>query len=212
MDQMIKERMEHKMTGKKMIYLGVTVVMVVLFYFGWKFTARTAYESAEYTVVDSEGPFETRQYADLMLATTELPQGSKGGDSRFMRLFRYIEGANDQEQKVAMTTPVFMDPETGKSQRQMGFVIPKDVSEQGVPEPTNEQVQIRKRAGGLFAVIRFDGRLNQESITKAEEKLEQWMNQKKLTRVGDAATECAGYDPPWTPGPFRRNEVLVRIK
>jgi len=209
---MIKTKMEHIMTGKKMIYLGVTIVMVGLVYYGWKLTARTAYESAEYTVVDAEGPFETRQYADLMLVTTELPPGSKGGDGRFMRLFRYIEGANDQEQKVAMTTPVFMDPETRKSQRQMGFVIPKNVSGQGIPEPTNDKVQIRKRDGGLFAVIRFDGRLNQESITKAEEKLEKWMNRKNLTRAGDADAECAGYDPPWTPGPFRRNEVLVRIK
>nr|WP_298869380.1 heme-binding protein [uncultured Gimesia sp.] len=36
------------------------------------------------------------------------------------------------------------------------------------------------------------------------------MSRKKLIR--DGAAECAGYDPPWTPGPFRRNEVLVRIK
>ncbi|MCH9656799.1 MAG: heme-binding protein [Planctomycetes bacterium] len=198
------------MNRKKMIYLGSAICILVLFYYGWKFTARNAYESAEYTVVESEGPFETRQYDDLMLVTTELPQGSKGGDGRFMRLFRYIEGANDQEQKVAMTTPVFMEPEANQSQRQMGFVIPKNVSEQQIPEPTNDKVQIRKRAGGLFAVIRFAGRLNQESIKTAEEKLEKWMNSKKLTR--DGAAECAGYDPPWTPGPFRRNEVLVRIK
>ncbi|MFM7516668.1 MAG: heme-binding protein, partial [Pirellula sp.] len=24
--------------------------------------------------------------------------------------------------------------------------------------------------------------------------------------------ETAGYDPPFTPGPLRRNEVLIRIK
>jgi hypothetical protein len=36
------------------------------------------------------------------------------------------------------------------------------------------------------------------------------MNDKGLTGDGDA--EFAGYDPPWTPGPFRRNEILIRLK
>jgi hypothetical protein len=29
--------------------------------------------------------------------------------------------------------------------------------------------------------------------------------------TADVDAETAGYDPPWTPGPFRRNEVLIRI-
>jgi hypothetical protein len=34
------------------------------------------------------------------------------------------------------------------------------------------------------------------------------MSQKGL--AGDDV-EFAGYDPPWTPGPLRRNEVLIRL-
>lgn len=193
-----------------MIYFGVAAFMMVLVYFGWKFTARNAYESAAYTVLDSDGQFETREYPDLMLVSTDLPIQSKGDDGRFMRLFRYIDGANDQSQKVAMTTPVFMDAENSNSKRQMAFVIPKAVSEKQIPEPTNEKLQIRERVGGQFAVIRFAGRLNKDSVTKAEKKLTQWIEKKNLTPEGEF--ECAGYDPPWTPGPFRRNEVLIRVK
>jgi hypothetical protein len=29
---------------------------------------------------------------------------------------------------------------------------------------------------------------------------------------GDASAEAAGYDPPFTPGFLRRNEILVRLK
>lgn len=202
-------KIESIVNRKNMIYVGIAILMVVV-YFGWKLTARSAYESAEYTVVESEGQFETREYPDLMLASTDLPPGSKGDDGRFMRLFRYIEGENDQEQKVSMTTPVFMGSEASQSQRQMAFVIPKKISEQSIPEPSNEKIEIRKRAGGLFAVIRFSGRLNKDTIFKAEEKLEKWMKKKGLVPNGDA--ECAGYDPPWTPGPFRRNEVHIRVK
>ena len=198
------------MTIRRMIYLGIVAVIIVLAYFGWKLTARSAYESAEYTVLESDSPFETREYPDLQMATTNMQFKSQGDDGSFMRLFRYISGANEQEQKVAMTTPVFMEPEADGTQGQMGFVIPKNVAEQRVPEPTSEQVQILKRAGGRFAVIRFAGRMNRESVAKAEEQLRTWMNKKGL--VGEPDAELAGYDPPWTPGPFRRNEVLIRLK
>ena len=197
------------MNGKKMIYSVVALVALLFVYFGWKFTSRSAYESAEYQVIDAEGPFEIRQYSDLMLVSTDLPPQARGDDGRFMRLFRYIDGANKQSQKVAMTTPVFMGADSEDSSRQMSFVIPKNVSQRQIPEPTNEKLEIQKRPGGRFAVIRFSGRLNKQTIKAAEQKLEQWLEKKTLARAG--AIESAGYDPPWTPGPLRRNEVLVRL-
>jgi hypothetical protein len=36
------------------------------------------------------------------------------------------------------------------------------------------------------------------------------MNDREL--VGDGDAEFAGYDPPWTSGPLRRNEILIRLK
>ena len=198
------------MAKKKMIYLIAVIAVAVLAYFGWKLTARGAYESAEYTVLESDRPFEIRQYPDLMMATTEMDFESQGDDGSFMRLFRYISGTNDASQKVAMTTPVFMGPEAGDSQGQMGFVMPKKVIEQGIPEPTHESVLIQRRDGGRFAVIRFAGRTNSETIATAKQKMQKWMNDKGLIADGDA--EVAGYDPPWTPGPWRRNEILIRCK
>jgi DNA gyrase inhibitor GyrI len=198
-------------TGKKeMVYLIAAVIAATLVYCGWKFTARSAYESAEYTVSESNNPFEIREYPDLMLATTEMRSESQGNDGSFMRLFRYIDGGNDEEQKVAMTTPVFMESEKAGAQGQMGFVIPKNITGDHIPEPSDENVQIRKRAGGRFAVIRFSGRMKSEAKTQAEARLRQWMKENEL--VGDGDVEFAGYDPPWTPGPFRRNEILIRLK
>ena len=188
----------------------VVAVVVVLAYFGWKLTARGAYESAAYTVLESDGPFETREYPDLMMATTGMQLETQGDDGSFMRLFRYIGGANEHEHKVAMTTPVFMQSEAYVTSGQMGFVIPREVTAQGIPSPTNDNVQIRKRIGGRFAVIRFDGRMNRESVAKAEDELRVWMNGSGM--IGDGDAEFAGYDPPWTPGLLRRNEVLIRLK
>jgi hypothetical protein len=111
---------------------------------------------------------------------------------------------------VAMTTPVFMEDQSGDDEGRMGFVVPKEVAETHVPKPTNKQVQIRKRAGGRFAVIRFSGSMSAESVDEAENKLREWMDEEGV--VGDGAAETAGYDPPWTPGAMRRNEVLIRLK
>ena len=86
------------MTKRKMTYLGVVILLTFGGIFTWNLTARAAYESAEYTVVESEGPFEIRDYPDLKLVSTEMRFESQGSDGSFMRLFRYISGGNQAEQ------------------------------------------------------------------------------------------------------------------
>ena len=76
-------------------------------------------------LLESDGSFEIRQYPDLMMATTTMEFASQGSDGSFMRLFRYISGENDAQQKVAMTTPVLMQTEAGATPGRMGFVIPE---------------------------------------------------------------------------------------
>ncbi len=198
------------MSQKIMTYLLLAAVLGGTVYVGWKFTARGAYESAEYRVVEADGAFEVRQYSPLMVAATDMNFRSQGDDGSFMRLFRYISGDNARKQKVAMTTPVFMDPDSDGDPGEMAFVIPKEVATEGVPSPAADSVRIRQRPGGRFAVIRFSGRINDESYAQAEKRLRQWIQSRDLAT--DTEVEFAGYDPPWTPGPLRRNEVLIRLK
>lgn len=176
---------------------------------GWKMTARGAYETAEYSVVEQESPFEIREYPALTLVSTGMKAELQGSDGSFMRLFRYITGANEQNQEIAMTTPVFMEGMANSSQGEMGFVLPREIAKQGAPKPSDGAVQIHTRPAGRFAVIRFAGRLDQESVASAEKKLREWIAKKGWTARPE--TEFAGYDPPWTPGPLRRNEVLIRL-
>ena len=84
----------------------IAVVGVGLLVAGCQAT-RAGYESAPYKVVRSDGKFELRDYPALTVVETPManPNGSDGG---FMRLFRFITGANEGKQKIAMTTPVFM--------------------------------------------------------------------------------------------------------
>ncbi|MCR9207675.1 MAG: heme-binding protein [bacterium] len=183
-------------------------------------TTRAGYESAEYKVIESNGEFEIREYPDLMLVATKTKIDAQGRDGSFMKLFRYISGANEAEQKISMTTPVFMENDQADSEVQMGFVMPKEVAVEGVPSPTGPDVDVRKRAGGRFAVIRFPGKLDKKLAKESEAKLRAWMETKGLTAAVNeddesnktSGVEAASYDPPFTPAALRRNEVLIRLK
>lgn len=192
-----------------MVYLITFLAVSGITYVGWKLTARGAYESAEYSVLESDGNIELREYPDLMLAITEMGTRVQGDDGSFGRLFQYISGGNQEKQKIAMTTPVFMEPKSEQSSGQMGFVIPKELANSTIPQPGNERVKLFKRAGGKFAVIRFAGRLNGAKQTQQQMELENWIENRGMEVVG--VPETAGYDPPWTPGPLRRNEILIRV-
>ncbi|MCA8995586.1 MAG: heme-binding protein [Planctomycetaceae bacterium] len=184
--------------------------LVALGALAWSATARAGYESAPYEVIESDGNIEIREYPDLVLASTEARFEARGNDGSFMRLFRYISGNNKSDQKIEMTTPVFMEPESQDQKGKMGFVIPQAVVDAGPPSPNSSDVSIRNRVGGRFAVIRFSGIMNAKKAETHESQLRQWLSARGLE--GEQTAERAGYDPPFTPGPLRRNEVLVRLK
>lgn len=173
-------------------------------------TARAGYESASYKVIETDGNIEIREYPDLVLVSTPASFAAQGNDGSFMKLFRYISGNNQSEQKIAMTTPVFMEPETPESKGQMGFVMPQRVADAGAPTPKADDVAIRTRTGGRFAVIRFSGVMNSKRAEEQDVILRGWLNARGLESAETA--ERAGYDPPFMPGPLRRNEVLIRLK
>jgi hypothetical protein len=192
-----------------MIGAVAVILLAVLSYFGWQFTSRSAYESAQYKVMQSEGDCEVRDYPDLMLARTSMRDISQGDDGSFMRLFRFISGDNQAKQKIAMTVPVFMERDALQENASMGFVVPSDVTAKGIPQPLHEEVEISQRSGGRFAVIRFSGPLNDSTRREQERLLREWMSSRNLRGLDN--TETAGYDPPWTPNPFRRNEILIKL-
>ncbi|MCA9139334.1 MAG: heme-binding protein [Planctomycetales bacterium] len=195
---------------RAMIYFAGFLGVALVGTFALAMSTRAGYESAEYKVIESDGSFEVREYPDLMLVATDSEMDSQGRDGSFMRLFQYISGANEDEQKIAMTTPVFMEGEIGKSDVSMGFVMPKEVAAEGAPNPKAEGVKLRERKGGRFAVIRFPGKLDSKLAKQKEAELREWMESRGLE--SEKTAEAAGYDPPFTPAALRRNEILIRLK
>lgn len=167
-----------------------------------KFT-RAGYEEASHKVLKKEGSAELRHYSELQLIQTTM---SSDQDNGFMRLFRYIDGGNDKQQKIAMTTPVFTTRKNGEST--MAFVLPDKFNKEDVPIPNLDTVRNTIQPEMLFAAYRYSGR-HRITPVKIDSKLREWINENNLVAAGDPIE--AFYDPPWTPGFLRRNELLIPV-
>ena len=91
----------------------------------------------------------------------------------------------------------------------MAFVVPEK-QKASTPAPASDAVVIDTMKAQRVAVYRYSGARTKDSEPQAQAKLKAWLQQNKLTEVGAAFS--AYYDPPWTPGPLRRNEVLIPIR
>ncbi|MES2467665.1 MAG: heme-binding protein [Verrucomicrobiota bacterium] len=169
-------------------------------------TSRAAYETAPYTVLQKEGPVEIRDYPALTTVSATAPVDADR-DGRFMKLFGYISGKNEKQEKIEMTTPVFMDQAGGQSK--MSFAVPAKVAAAGAPGSGAEDITLGTRPPGRFAVLRFNGLQRKANEEQALAELRKWLASQKLTPTGEPV--FAYYDSPWTPGPMRRNEVMLPL-
>ena len=175
---------------------------------GLKLT-RSGYESPNYSVVQEIEGAEIRRYPTMAVVSTKRANGAgnRERDSRFMRLFGYIDKGNDADQKIAMTTPVLMGANDS-----MSFVIPTEVAEKGSPSPKSKDVFLDKFKGGTFAAMRFKGGRGEAVEEEAVARLRKLLATEELKPATKAEPIFAYYDPPWTPKFLRRNEVLLRLK
>ena len=190
-----------------MLALIVVAAAVGLSYAGFRAT-RAAYASAPYQVVRTEGLFELRDYPALTLVETAMSSGGNRADGSFSRLFGYITGRNEQQQKISMTTPVFISG--AETNQKMAFVLPAEFSAGQAPRPAGGAVVVRQVPAGRFAVLRFRGARGARQEAEALRRLTAWMTAQRLAVL---SPPVYGYfDPPWTPGWFRRNEVMLRVQ
>ncbi len=187
-----------------LIALGIVAVLLIT---GCQFS-RSGYETASYSVKRKDNDFEVREYPTLLVVETPTVRAGDGTDGSFMRLFRYITGSNQQGQKIAMTTPVFMSEQ--EANPTMAFVLPKDYQASNAPLPKDANVKISEIKSGLFAVLRFEGGRSLKNESVATARLNQWLEAQHLKSTGKPI--FAYFDPPWTPPFLRRNEVMVRLE
>jgi hypothetical protein len=184
-----------------------------------------AIEEPEYVVIEKAGDFELRAYSPKIVAET-LVSGSmdEASSAGFRLIADYIFGNNTSRiggnEKISMTAPVTMEPETEKinmtapvSMAQTGvqwrvhFVMPGGYTLDTLPKPNNMSVTLREIPARNYAVIRFSGFAGDDKVAAKTTDLMAWLDSKGI--VPDGSPELARYNPPWTLPFLRRNEVMV---
>ena len=200
---------------KLLLFLLLGVVLVTLAVVAGCATSRKGYASPAYTVVRSAGAVEVRDYPALIVAQTPLAEtGGRSQNGGFMNLFHYIAGENEGRKKLPMTTPVLVAPaaerRTADTNASMAFIMPGDMAFADLPRPAGTNVTLRRVAAARYAVRRFSGRRDAAAQVRETEALARWMATQGYAPLD--APLYAFYDPPWTPGFLRRNEVLIRFQ
>ena len=158
-------------------------------------------ESQPYKVLQNLGDLEIRFYPSDMMAKTKANTGNP-----FSTLFRYISGANQTNEKIEMTTPVYMYPEDGTSA--MEFVLPKKYMRQQAPAPLGANVKIYESKPGYFAAVRYGGYSNASKVKIYTERLMDKIQKHELKAISSPVV--LSYDSPYKVM-NRRNEILVEI-
>ncbi len=194
---------------RKLLTAFAGLLVIGLSWVGCK-TTRAGYEGPDYEVIANHGEVEIRRYQAMIGAATPMaPKDGGGRDSGFGRLFRFIDGDNAREEKIAMTSPVFVETDREANESAMIFLMPQKTIAAGVPEPRGDAVRIQSIKGGTFAALRFRGYRSKESQITALKDLREAIAKAGLESVGFPF--FAYYDPPWIPEALRRNEVLWRL-
>lgn len=203
------------------ILIVILVVIIILAALAGNIMSNV--EQPDYKLMTSKENIEIRDYPPMILAEVEVygerkPAISKG----FKILADYIFGnnisnkkmemtapvTNELSEKMAMTAPVIQEQHMGKWK--IRFVMPKKYSFETLPKPNSKEVTLIPFPARRFAVIRFSGLADDESIKQHKEELEAYILAEKLKPIGGPI--LAFYNPPWTLPFLRRNEVMIEIE
>jgi effector-binding domain-containing protein len=163
-----------------------------------------ANEEAKYEVIEKNKIYEIRKYSDRLAVETSRA----GIDSNFRKLFNYISGRNDTQEKIAMTTPVTQVEKNGSITMQ--FYLPSKFNSGNVPNPSKEDVRIVNIEGGYYAVVRYSGRASDRNFIKHKEILEKELKNNNISIISPPIR--ATYDSPFTLPMNRRNEAMFKVK
>lgn len=204
----------------KMIIIGITAA-ILIGAAAWGPMASNV-EQAKYEVLQAHDAIEIRNYAPMIVAEVETSGERKEAINQGFRMIAdYIFGNNLSSQNVAMTAPVIQQPSekiamtTPVTQQAEGdawkvrFVMPAEYTMETLPKPNNASVKLKQVEAKQFAVIRFSGSADAESLKAQEQKLMEFVEAKKLSAL--SAPTYAFFNPPWTLPFLKRNEVMVEI-
>jgi hypothetical protein len=157
-----------------------------------------------FETLEREGAFSVRDYPRLRVAETIADGMRESALARgVLAIADYLCGSAGS----AMTGPIYADgDEDGRGWRTRVVMSAKLAD--ALPEP-GDDVVVRDLPPRRIAAVRFAGEASDEVLDAHEDALRDWMRAHSLRAAGPV--EHAFYNPPFTPGMLRRNEVLIPL-
>ncbi|MGA1873663.1 MAG: SOUL family heme-binding protein [Thermoplasmatota archaeon] len=169
-------------------------------------------KKVDYTVLSRLDDLEVRSYYPMVIISVF---GLSDNDS-FRLLFDYIQGGNRSRSRIRMTSPVISSekiPMTApviSGGGSFSFVLPRDYDMDNAPEPEDDRLVLEEIPSRTIAALRFSGRATSTAVKEMTEHLLQRLRDEGIPAIG--APFLMRYNSPFMPGPFRRNEVAVKIR
>jgi hypothetical protein len=194
-------------------------------------------ESPSYNVEKKEDSFEIRAYSSYIIAQVDVESDFDSAlRNGFEILAHYIFGGNRKKESIPMTAPVseekvsgseeipMMAPVTsekismtapvteeqaGERAHRISFAMPSSFTLETLPEPLDTRITFKAVESRRTAAIRFSGRVHEKLAIQKTEELRGWLTRNGI--VPKSNFVVALYNPPFIPGIFRRNEIIVDI-
>jgi len=180
-------------------------------------------EEPSYSVLETDGDFELREYSSYIVAETYLEGNfDEVGSDGFRRLADYIGGKNKKRTTISMTAPVSQSPESEKIEMtspvsqerenhrwRITFMMPSSYTMKTLPLPDDDRISLREEKPKIVAVIRYAGTWGKKRYEERKEKLMNWIIKRGWEQIGEPV--WARYDPPFMPYFLRRNEIFIPV-
>ena len=162
-------------------------------------------EERKYTRVEKIGSIEIRNYEPCVLADVVVNSEYRtAGNIGFRPLVSYIS-----QNQIAMTAPVIQEEKVAGSWT-VSFVMPADKNMENLPIPANSRVSLRESPEHYAAALRFSGITSGPKVKEKEKILREALAKVGIKTIGQV--QIARFNPPWTPGFLRHNEVILEIE
>lgn len=198
-----------KLKTKKLMFILMLVIASLFIIFQTSvYVSTNGTEGYTYVVEKTlENNVEIRTYNDALFARVQLSEDNFKNMSYkgFRILAGYIFGGNEQNQKIAMTSPVLMEMNEVKT---MEFMVPKGYKKEDLPIPNDKSIEFIERKTWKAASITFGGFTNTTENEAMKNVLIETL--RKLNIEHKNNFKYLGYNPPYQLF-GRRNEIVVEL-
>ena len=168
-------------------------------------------ERQEFKVLQTYENFELREYLPCVIAEVRVSaQYSTSTSSAFSTLFNYISKGNKSSEAIAMTAPVITAQKADSDESgelHVSFVMPAGRNIGQMPNPNNSQIELRELGAEICVAKSFRGRATDDLARKISKELRSSAAKENIALSTE--TRICRFDPPFKPGLFQYNEIVI---